>query len=73
MNKQDKFLWSLLILCIVAFLCYLSYFQWRGKTMFYEKMLLNKVDEVRITTKGCFELKFDTVWFDLGIYSGYID
>ena len=73
MYKQDKFIWILLIICFVAFLSYLSFFQWRGNNVFYQKKLSNKVDEVRITTKGCFELKFDTLWFDIGIYSGYID
>jgi hypothetical protein len=73
MYNQVKFIWTLLIICIVAFLGYLSYFQWRGNNMFYQKTLSNQIDEVRITTKGCIELKFDTLWFDLGIYSGYID
>ena len=73
MYKQDKFIWTLLIICIVGFLSFLLFFQWRGKDLFYQKTLSDKVDEVRITKKGCIELKFDTLWFDLGIYSGYID
>jgi hypothetical protein len=73
MITKVKFIWGILIIVIVLFLSYLSFFQWRGNNLFYQKKLSNTVDEVRITTKGCFELRFDTLWFDIGIYSGYID
>lgn len=73
MNTKEKFIWGILIIVFVSFLSYLSFFQWRGNNLFYQKELSNRVDEVRIATKGFFELRFDTLWFNIGIYSGYID
>lgn len=73
MNKQDKYILTFFIFCILAFLSYLSFFQIKGKNIFYQKKLYNVVDEVRITPKGCLEIRIDTSWFDFGVYSGYID
>lgn len=73
MIKANRIIWGTVILCFIAFYIYVSYNSRHAHSKFYFMTLSNKVEELRKTPQGFFELRLNSKWVYLWTDGACID